>query len=184
IEDFIMDELQFFRGRRVFLTGHTGFKGSWLTLWLRKHGALVSGYSLDVPTNPSLFETLGLAADIQHFTGDIRDADYLHRVMDGERPEIVFHLAAQPLVRRSHRYPKETFDVNVGGTVNLLEAARHTESIRTIICVTSDKCYHNRGLSFGYREDDPLGGSDPYSASKAGAELAVAAYPDSSFYPP
>src|SRR5262245_35872262 len=116
----IMDDQHFYRGRRVFITGHTGFKGSWLTLWLLRKGAIVSGFSLDVPTSPSLFETLELADDIQHFAGDIRDADYLLNVLRGERPDMVFHLAAQPLVRRGFALPKQTFDVNVGGTVNLL----------------------------------------------------------------
>jgi CDP-glucose 4,6-dehydratase len=178
-----MDDLDFYQGRRVFITGHTGFKGSWLTLWLRKHGSIVSGFSLDVPTSPSLFETLGLAADVRHYTGDIRDAELLAKVLDEEQPEVIFHLAAQPLVRRGYRLPKETFDVNVGGTINLLEGARHTKSIRSIICVTSDKCYDPRGWNWGFRESDPLGGTDPYSASKAAAELAVAAYRESFFSP-
>ncbi len=178
-----MDELDFYQGRRVFITGHTGFKGSWLTLWLREHGAIVSGFSLDVPTSPSLFEALGLAADVRHITGDVRNAEYLGQVIDGEQPETIFHLAAQPLVRRGHRLPKETFDVNVGGTVNLLEAARHGNSVRSIICVTSDKCYDLRGENWAFRESDPLGGTDPYSASKAAAELAVAAYRESFFSP-
>ncbi len=176
-----MDDLNFFRGRRVFITGHTGFKGSWLTLWLLRHGALVSGFSLDVPTSPSLFETLGLAAEIQHFTGDLRDVEYLATVLESVQPEIVFHLAAQPLVRRAYQNPKETFDVNVGGTVNLLEAVRQIESVRAVISVTSDKCYEPRGWDWGYRENDPLGGGDPYSASKAAAEIVVAAYRESFF---
>jgi CDP-glucose 4,6-dehydratase len=176
-----MDYLDFYQGRRVFVTGHTGFKGSWLTLWLREHGAIVSGFSVDLPTSPSLFEALGLAADVRHFTGDIRNAEYLGQVIDGEQPEIIFHLAAQPLVRRGHRFPKETFDVNVGGTVNLLEAARHANSLRSIICVTSDKCYDCQSGDWAFRESDPLGGTDPYSASKAAAEIAVAAYRESFF---
>src|SRR5438445_8461186 len=120
----LMDELNFFKGRRVLITGHTGFKGSWLTLWLLRQGALVTGFSLDVPTSPSLFETLTLASDIQHVTGDIRDAEHLSSVVSSVQPEIIFHLAAQPLVRRSLQHPKETFDVNVGGTINLLETVR------------------------------------------------------------
>jgi len=176
-----MDDLNFFRGRRVFITGHTGFKGSWLTLWLLRRGAIVSGYSLEAPTSPSLFETLGLVAGIQHFNGDVRDAQYLASVLKSERPEVVFHLAAQPLVRRGYQYPKETFDVNVGGTVNLLEAVREIESVRTVICVTSDKCYHPQGWQWGHRENDPLGGHDPYGASKAAAEIVAAAYRDSFF---
>jgi CDP-glucose 4,6-dehydratase len=176
-----MDELKFFNGRRVFITGHTGFKGSWLTLWLLRQGALVTGFSLDVPTSPSLFETLGLEADIKHLTGDVRDADYLTSALENEQPEIVFHLAAQPLVRRSFHHPKETFDINVGGTVNLLEAVRKSEDVRAVVCITSDKCYDPRGWQWGHREDDPLGGHDPYSASKAAAEMAVAAYRESFF---
>jgi CDP-glucose 4,6-dehydratase len=176
-----MDDLNFFRGRQVFITGHTGFKGSWLALWLLRRGALVSGYSLDVPTTPSLFETLGLAEEIRHFAGDVRDAEYLTRVLESEQPEIVFHLAAQPLVRRGFRHPKQTFDVNVGGTVNLLEAVRQTKSVRGVICVTSDKCYDPRGWEWGQRENDQLGGVDPYGASKAAAELVAAAYRESYF---
>ena len=178
-----MDVLTFFHGRRVLVTGHTGFKGAWLTLWLLERGAEVIGYSADVPTTPSLFETLGLAADVRHHTGDVRDAEHLAKVVQHERPEVVFHLAAQPLVRRSQRRPKETFDVNVGGTVNLLEAIRTAPSVRVAVLVTSDKCYANRGWVWGYRENDPLGGADPYSASKACAELVAAAYRET-FFPP
>jgi CDP-glucose 4,6-dehydratase len=178
-----MDDLHFFRGRRVFITGHTGFKGSWLTLWLLRHGAIVSGLSLDVPTSPSLFEKLDMAAEIGHFIGDICDSEYLTHVLESEQPEIVFHLAAQPLVRRGYEHPKETFDVNVGGLVNLLEAIRQTESVRLVICVTSDKCYDPRGWEWGHRESDPLGGGDPYGASKAAAEIVAAAYRESFFSP-
>ncbi len=183
-EGSIMDDLHFFRGRRVFITGHTGFKGSWLTLWLLRHGAIVSGFSLNVPTSPSLFETLGIAGEIQHFIGDVRDSDNLTRILESEQPDIVFHLAAQPLVRRGYEHPKETFDVNVGGTVNLLEAVRQTESVRLVICVTSDKCYDPRGWEWGHRESDPLGAGDPYGASKAAAEMVAAAYRESFFLPP
>jgi CDP-glucose 4,6-dehydratase len=178
-----MDDLNFFRGRRIFITGHTGFKGSWLTLWLLRHGAIISGFSLDVPSTPSLFESLGLAAEIQHFTGDMRDAEYLSRVLETEQPEIVFHLAAQALVRRGFQNPKQTFDVNVGGTVNLLEAIRHTECVRAVLCITSDKCYDSREWEWGLRENDPLGAGDPYGASKAAAELVAAAYRKSYFSP-
>src|SRR6266851_3323513 len=182
-EGSIMDDLHFFRGRLVFITGHTGFKGSWLTLWLLRHGAIVSGFSLNVPTSPSLFETLGIAGEIQHFIGDVRDSDNLTRILESEQPDIVFHLAAQPLVRRGYEHPKETFDVNVGGTVNLLEAVRQTESVRLVICVTSDKCYDPRGWEWGHRESDPLGAGDPYGASKAAAEMVAAAYRESFFSP-
>jgi CDP-glucose 4,6-dehydratase len=178
-----MDDLDFYLGRRVLITGHTGFKGSWLTMWLRELGAIVSGFSLDVPTSPSLFETLGLAGEVRHSTGDVRDLSSLQRVIDEERPEVIFHLAAQPLVRRGYQRPKETFDVNVGGTVNLLEAARRAAGVRSVLCVTSDKCYDHRGANGEFRETDPLGGSDPYSASKAAAEFAVAAYRESFFTP-
>jgi CDP-glucose 4,6-dehydratase len=178
-----MDDLSFYHGRRVFITGHTGFKGAWLTLWLRQRGALVSGFSLDVPTSPSLFEILGLAGEIRHHCGDVRDAEHLTDVIQQEQPEVIFHLAAQALVRRGYRFPKETFDTNVGGTVNLLEAARHANSVRSVICVTSDKCYHSPGWNWGFRESDPLGGADPYSASKAAAEMAIAAYRESFFSP-
>lgn len=176
-----MDNRDFFQGRRVFITGHTGFKGSWLTLWLLQRGAIISGYSLGVPTSPSLFESLGTITEIQHFSGDVRDADYLAKILRSEQPEIVFHLAAQPLVRRGYQRPKETFDVNVGGTVNLLEAVRETESVRGVVCVTSDKCYDPQGWEWGHRENDALGGRDPYAASKAAAELVAAAYRDSFF---
>jgi CDP-glucose 4,6-dehydratase len=178
-----MDDLDFYQDRRVLITGHAGFKGSWLTMWLRKLGAIVSGFSLDVRSSPSLFETLGLVAEVRHFTGDVRDLSSVQRVIDEERPEVIFHLAAQPLVRRGYQRPKETFDVNVGGTVNLLEAARDTAGIQSIICVTSDKCYDHRGANGEFRETDRLGGSDPYSASKAAAEFAVAAYRESFFAP-
>jgi CDP-glucose 4,6-dehydratase len=176
-----MDEFVWFHRRRVLITGHTGFKGSWLSLWLLSLGARVSGYSLNVPTAPSLVEALGLAEHLRHHSGDVRDAERLACVVRQERPEVIFHLAAQPLVRRSYAQPKETFDVNVGGTVNVLEAVRRAAGVRAVICVTTDKCYDNRGWAWGYRENDPLGGRDPYSASKAGAELAAAAYRESFF---
>lgn len=182
-----MDEVSFkdlagfYRGRRCFLTGHTGFKGAWLALWLRQMGAEITGYALDPLTEPSLF-ALGRVADgLRDVRGDIRDAEPLRRAMAEAKPEIVLHLAAQAIVTRSYEAPKETFDTNVGGTVNLLEAARACPSVRTVVVVTSDKCYENREWPHAYRETDALGGYDPYSASKGAAELVCAAYRRSFF---
>lgn len=173
-----------FTGRRVFVTGHTGFKGSWLTFWLLSLGAQVSGYSLEPPTEPSLFEKLGLADKVDHHIGDVRELRHLQEVMASAEPEIVLHLAAQALVRLSNEEPVGTFQTNVIGTVNLLEAARHVSSVRAIVNVTSDKCYENREWEFGYRENDALGGYDPYSASKGAAEIVTAAYRCSFFRDP
>lgn len=170
-----------FSGRRVLVTGHTGFKGSWLTAWLLTLGAEVTGYALDPPTDPSLFDELGLAARIRHVIGDVRDPAALASVFDAAQPEIVFHLAAQPLVRLSYEQPVETFGTNVMGTVHVLEAARGCGSVRVIVNVTSDKCYENRETGQAYREDDAMGGFDPYSSSKGCAELATAAYRRSFF---
>jgi CDP-glucose 4,6-dehydratase len=172
---------QFYRGKRVFVTGHTGFKGSWLTLWLTELGASVCGYALPPERPQDHFALLGLDTMIDHHEGDIRDYGHLERVLCAFEPEIVFHLAAQALVRRSYRNPKETFDTNVGGSVNLLEAMRHCESVKSLVYVTSDKCYKNHEWIWGYREDDELGGHDPYSASKAAAELVFSSYMDSFF---
>lgn len=165
-----------FAGKRVLLTGHTGFKGSWLALWLRHLGAEVTGFALAPDYDGSHFELLGLDRDIRHVLGDIRDLDALARVVDDTRPEVVFHLAAQALVRRSYDDPKTTFDTNVGGSVNLLEALRHCDSVRALVFITSDKAYLNKEWPWGYRENDELGGHDPYSASKAAAEMAFMAY--------
>jgi CDP-glucose 4,6-dehydratase len=170
-----------FRGMPVLVTGHTGFKGSWLSIWLKELGAEVIGYSVDVPTAPSNFEASRLGQRMVDVRGDVRDLDALCRVIEEHKPRAVFHLAAQPIVRLSYAEPKETFDVNVGGTINLLEAVRLTDSIKTVVCITSDKCYENREWLWGYREIDRLGGHDPYSASKAMAELAVASYRQSFF---
>jgi CDP-glucose 4,6-dehydratase len=178
-----MDELRFFSGRRVLVTGHTGFKGAWLTLWLKDRGACVIGYALDVPTEPSLFELLGLVGGVEHHIGDVRDNDRLAWVVRRERPQVVFHLAAQPLVRRSFEQPRDTFETNVLGTVNLLEAVRQAGGPCTVVGATSDKCYENDGRNRKHREGDPLGGADPYSASKSCAELVLAAY-RRSFFPP
>ena len=167
--------------RRVLVTGHTGFKGAWLTLWLHSMGARVVGFSRDVPTQPSFYELAGVTDDAQSVSGDVADAETLVAVVTDFRPEVVFHLAAQSLVRRSYHDPMETYRTNVLGTVNILDAVRRTDSVRTVVCATSDKCYENRGWDWGYREIDPLGGADPYSSSKACADLVVSAYRSSYF---
>jgi len=172
-----------FTGKRILVTGHTGFKGSWLTLWLTKLSAEVIGYSLEPPTKPSLFEILNLKEKIIHIIGDIRDEEKLKKILKKYKPEIVFHLAAQPLVRVSYKEPKLTYETNVIGTLNLLEAVRETQSVRVVIVVTSDKCYENKEWVYGYRESDPLGGYDPYSSSKACTELLVSSYRNSFFNP-
>ena len=171
----------FWRGRRVFLTGHTGFKGSWLALWLQHLGAEISGYGLPPTTQPSLFETADVAAGLKSTIADIRDTRKLTEALAEHRPEIVLHLAAQALVRPSYANPTETFEVNVLGTVNVLEAVRASECVRVVVVVTSDKCYENREWVWPYREGDRLGGRDPYSASKACAELVTASYRSSFF---
>lgn len=170
---------EFWRSRRVLVTGHTGFKGSWLCLWLQQMGAEVSGYALPPPTTPSLFEVAGVGAGMTSHLGDIRDASGLNQVVVATQPEIIFHLAAQPLVGYSYEQPAETFATNVMGTVHLLEAARRTPGVRAVVNVTSDKCYLNKDWDWPYREDDHLGGADPYSCSKACAELVARAYTES-----
>ncbi len=164
-----------YRGKRVFVTGHTGFKGAWLTEWLLSLGAKVTGYSLPPPTDPSLFVQLALEKRIEHIEADIRDAERLARAAVAAAPEFVFHLAAQPLVRLSYAEPRETYEVNVIGTFNVLEALRGLEHDCAAVMITTDKCYENREWLYGYREEDPLGGYDPYSSSKAAAELVIAA---------
>jgi len=171
----------FYRGKRVLITGHTGFKGSWLSEWLLKLGATVAGYSLGVPTKPSHFEVLHLSDRLEHFAGDIRRLDSLKDAVDTFRPDVVFHLAAQAITRISYEEPKLTLDTNLGGTVNILEALRTTPSVQVGVLITSDKCYENAEWEYGYRESDRLGGKDPYSASKACAEIAFSAYARSFF---
>lgn len=173
--------LEKFRGRRVLVTGDTGFKGSWLCLWLHQLGAQVLGYALPPERADDHFNLLGLENLIEHVTGDIRDLAAVQNVFNRFQPEVVFHLAAQPLVRYSYAEPKLTFDTNVAGSVNILEAVRLCESVKAFVYVTSDKCYRNNEWIWGYRENDELGGHDPYSASKAAAELVFSSYQDSFF---
>lgn len=171
----------FWQGRRVFLTGHTGFKGGWLSLWLQQLGAEVTGYALEAPTTPSLFEVAGVARGMVSIIGDVRDGESLKRAMAQARPEIVIHMAAQPLVRYSYVNPVETYATNVMGVVNLLEAVRATPGVHSVVNVTSDKCYENREWPWGYRENEAMGGYDPYSNSKGCAELVTAGYRSSFF---
>lgn len=167
--------------RRVFLTGHTGFKGAWMALWMARRGARVRGYALDPASEPNLFHAASIAGFVEDLRGDVCDYQRLERALTEFAPEIVFHLAAQPLVRRSYAEPLCTYATNVMGTANLLEAVRHCPSVRAVVCVTTDKCYQNQGWIWPYRETDPLGGYDPYASSKACAELVVAAFRDSFF---
>ena len=172
-----------FEGKTVLVTGHTGFKGSWLCIWLKVFGAHIVGYALEPYTEKDNFVVTGLQNQIAHITGDVRDYQKLKKVFEKYQPEIVFHLAAQPIVRESYVTPKETYDINVGGTVNMLECCRLTGSVRVIINVTSDKCYENKEWIWGYRENDAMGGYDPYSSSKGCSELITAAYRKSFFNP-
>lgn len=173
----------FWRGKKVFMTGHTGFKGSWLSLWLQQMGAQVTGFALPPPTTPSLFEVANVAQGMVSIVGDIRDGDALSKSMRDAGPEVVIHMAAQPLVRYSYANPVETYSTNVMGTVNVLEAVRQTPSVRAVVNVTSDKCYENNEWVWGYRENEPMGGFDPYSNSKGCAELVASAYRNSFFNP-
>jgi CDP-glucose 4,6-dehydratase len=170
--------------KRVLVTGHTGFKGSWLSAWLLHLGAKVAGFSLGVPTHPANFEVLGLKDRLLHFEGDIRNLHAFKQALKDFQPELVFHLAAQSLVRRSYAEPAETFETNALGTMNVLEGLRQQASCRAAVIITSDKCYRNREWTWGYRENDLLGGDDPYSASKACAELISQAYFKSFFQAP
>jgi CDP-glucose 4,6-dehydratase len=170
-----------YNGTTVLVTGHTGFKGSWLSIWLKELGANVVGYSLDPPTSPNLFETAGLGGRMPSIHGDVRDLSALEAVVAAYEPRVVFHLAAQALVRRSYREPVSTYETNVLGTVHLLEACRRSASVSSIVVVTSDKCYDNDGQDHAFRETDSLGGRDPYSSSKGCAELVTQAYAKSFF---
>jgi CDP-glucose 4,6-dehydratase len=180
MNDYFIDA---YKNKRVLITGHTGFKGSWLSLWLTLLGSDVIGYSLEPPTKPNLFESIDLADRITHITGDVCDEKHLFSVFEKYQPEFVFHLAAQSLVKCSYDEPRLTYDTNVMGTVNVLEAVRRTKSVKVCIIVTSDKCYENRDCYSGHRETDPMGGYDPYSSSKGCAELVTSAYRNSFFNP-
>lgn len=171
--------LDFWAGKRVLITGHTGFKGSWLALWLQARGARVAGFALAPPAGPSLWKLLGLQQEIVHMEGDVCDSAPLQAAFEHTRPEIVLHLAAQSLVQASYKHPVYTYATNVMGTVHVLEAARRVPGVRVLLNVTSDKCYENREWVFSYRENDPLGGHDPYSSSKGCSELVTAAYRNS-----
>jgi CDP-glucose 4,6-dehydratase len=173
------------RGHGVLLTGHTGFKGAWLSLWLQALGARVVGFSRGIPSEPSLYGLARVGEGMQDsIEGDVRDARAVEEALARVQPEVVIHMAAQPFVRRSYEHPRETFEANVMGTVNVLDAVRRCDAVRAVVCVTSDKCYENREWERPYREEDPLGGHDPYSASKGAAELATSAYRRSFFSHP
>ena len=171
----------YWEGKKVLITGHTGFKGSWLSLWLQSMGADVLGYGLPPPTRPSLFELAHVSDGMTSIIGDIRDLQHLQAVIVENRPETIIHMAAQPLVRYSYDNPVVTYATNVMGTVNVLEAVRQSQGVRAVVAVTSDKCYENRERPWQYREDEPMGGHDPYSSSKACAELVISAYRNSYF---
>ena len=171
-----MIDPKFWKGKRVFITGHTGFKGSWLSLWLDSMAATVKGYALNPPSLPNLFEVANVADKVESELNDIRDFEQLKNSLTSFRPDILIHMAAQPLVRFSYQEPIETYDVNVMGTVKLLEAARCCPTLKAIINVTTDKCYENNEWHWGYREEEPMGGHDPYSSSKGCSELVTSAY--------
>lgn len=170
-----------FEGKTILVTGHTGFIGTWLITWLHVLGAKIVGFSLDIPTKPSMFEDMSMTKDITHVIGDVRNPTHLEECMLESKPDMVFHLAAQPLVRLSYEKPVETFQTNVMGTVHVLESIRKTPSVKVCIVMTSDKCYENRETSYAYKENDPLGGHDPYSASKGATELVTSSYRKSFF---
>lgn len=179
-----MDKLKtFYNGKKILITGHTGFKGSWLCLLLNELGAKVVGYALQPPTSPSLFEEAKIENNIISYIGDIRNLEFLTEVLQKEQPEIVIHMAAQPLVRDSYKIPVETYEINVMGTVHILEACRNTSSVKSIVNVTTDKSYENKEWHWGYRENEPMGGYDPYSNSKGCSELVTSAYRNSYFNP-
>jgi CDP-glucose 4,6-dehydratase len=175
-------DLGFWRGRRVLLTGHTGFKGAWLSLWLQSLGAEVTGFATDVPTQPSLYELAKVGESMESMVGDVRDPEAVAAAVVAANPEVVIHMAAQSLVRRSFAEPRQTYEINVMGTVNVLDAVRmHGSDVRAVVNVTSDKCYENREWEWGYREDEPMGGFDPYSSSKGCSELVTEAFRRSFF---
>ena len=174
----------FWKGKKVFITGHTGFKGTWLSIWLNSMGAILAGYALAPNTKPNFFEAASVTDEIESIIGDVRDLDTLSQAMGSFAPDIVIHMAAQPLVRLSYKNPVDTYSINVMGTVNVLEAVRKTPSVKAVVNVTTDKCYENKEWVWGYRETDKLGGRDPYSASKGMAELAIRSYIDSYFSEP
>ena len=173
--------LDFYKGKKVFITGHTGFKGSWLCKLLANAGADVTGYSLNPPTSPSLFEIANIESDVKSVIGDIRDFDSLKKAFDEAQPEIVLHLAAQPIVRDSYKMPAYTYETNVMGTVNILECVRQSSCVKSFLNVTTDKVYENREWQWGYRENEPLDGFDPYSNSKSCSELVTHSYKNSFF---
>ncbi|AFT84799.1 CDP-glucose 4,6-dehydratase [Paraburkholderia phenoliruptrix] len=176
-----MKHSSFWQDKKVFLTGHTGFKGCWATLWLHALGARVTGYSLAPKTNPNLFSLARVGHNIDSIIGDIRDREHLLNAVKAAKPEVVIHMAAQPLVRESYVNPVETYETNVLGTVHLLDAIRQVPGVRAVVVVTTDKCYENREWEWGYRENEAMGGYDPYSSSKACAELVTSAYRNSFF---
>jgi len=180
MENMVVDT-EFWKNKKVLITGHTGFKGSWLSLWLQSMGSQVVGVSLEPPTNPSLYKQARVAEDMVSLRADIRDLDKIKEIFYEHKPEIVFHLAAQPLVRYSYHNPVETYQTNVMGTLNILEAIRNVDSVRAAVMITTDKCYENHEWEWGYRENEPMGGHDPYSSSKGCAELLIASYRDSYF---
>ena len=180
MENLVKDKA-FWNDKRVLLTGHTGFKGSWLTLWLKKLGAKITGFSKDIPTNPSIFEIADVKHGINSIIGDIRNFNEIKDVIKKTEPEIIIHMAAQSLVRVSYTNPRETYETNVMGTVNLLDALRDQKNTRVIINVTSDKCYENKELERGYTEEDQIGGYDPYSSSKGCSELVTTTFRNSYF---
>lgn len=182
MEELVVPSNAFWRDRRVLLTGHTGFKGTWMAVWLESMGAIVRGYALPAVTSPSLYTLAQPINGLDSRFGDVRDKSLFTESVLAFRPEVVFHLAAQSLVLESYAHPHETYETNVMGTVNLLEIIRHCDSVRSVIVVTTDKCYRNQEWVWGYRENDPLGGKDPYSASKAAVELIVSSF-RSAFFP-
>lgn len=175
-------DIEFWKNKKIFLTGHTGFKGSWLSIWLQSMGAIVKGYSLEPNTNPNLFSVAKVSEDMDSEIGDIRDLKQISKSMKNFNPDILIHMAAQPLVRLSYKEPVSTYTTNVIGTVNVLEAARSCSNLKAIVSVTTDKCYENKEWEWGYRENEPMGGHDPYSSSKGCAELVTSAYRRSFFY--